>query len=129
MRDKWLEKVEFSAGETNEGNKEPNKLIMWNGGNGDLYIGIAPQSHRSCYSHYLRIERSGGASTRNPRLVKALTEAYDAIAGNEDTSPTEKLRECYQAMEDLIEGRRDEDREAVQKAFEKMQELVKFKCI
>jgi len=32
----------------------------------------------------IRIERSGGAATRNPRLVKALTAAYDAIADNDD---------------------------------------------
>lgn len=92
---KWLERVEFESSETIEANSEPNKLILWNSGNGDLYIGIAPKSHRSCYTHYLRIERSGGASTRNPRLVKALTEAYHAIAEN-DTScyPVESRIYC-----------------------------------
>lgn len=77
---KWLEKVEFVASETNEANKEPNKLVLWNGGNGDLYIGICPASHRSTYTHYLRIERSGGAATRNPRLVGLLTEVYRLLA-------------------------------------------------
>ena len=80
---KWLERVSYTAVERNEANTEPNKLIMYNGGNGDLYIGICPASHRNTYTNYLRIERSGGASTRNPRMVKALTEVYHALAEND----------------------------------------------
>ena len=79
-RSRWLEKVEFSAVETNEANKEPNKLVLWNGGNGDIYIGICPKSKRSTYTHYLRVERSGGASTTNPNVVRILTELYRELA-------------------------------------------------
>lgn len=53
-----------------------------------------------------------------------LTECYDAVAGNEDTTPNKRLEECYDAMEDLIQGRNNEDADAVQKAFEKMKKLV-----
>ncbi len=82
MRDKWLEKVEYVCQETNESSGEKHKIVMFNGGNGDLYISTCPESHR--FGTFVRIERSGGASTRNPRLVQALTATYDAIAGNED---------------------------------------------
>lgn len=125
MRDKWLERVEYIAAETRNIDEEPNKLIMWNAPNQDLYISICPASHRMGIS--MRFERSGGCSTRNPRLLKHLTECYDAIAANEDTTPQKRLDECYDAMEALIESRRNEDAEGVQKAFLQMKELVKFR--
>ena len=80
MREKWEEKVEFVATQVNDMDAERNKLVMFNAPNGDLYISICPESHRGGIS--MRFERSGGASIKNPRLVKALTEVYDAIAGN-----------------------------------------------
>jgi len=83
---KWLEKVQWCATETNEANTEPNKIVIWNGGNGDLYIGICPISHRSTYTHYLRIERSGGAISRNPKVVVLLTELYRELAKDDENS-------------------------------------------
>lgn len=82
MRAKWLETVEYVCQETHSVTREKHKIVMFNGGNGDLYISTCPESHR--FGTTVRIERSGGASTRNPRLVQALTATYDAIAGNED---------------------------------------------
>ena len=82
MRDKWLETVEYVCQETNETSGEKHKIVMFNGGNGDLYISTCPENQR--FGTTVRIERSGGASTRNPRLVQALTATYDAIAENED---------------------------------------------
>lgn len=82
MRKKWLETVEYVCQETNETSGEKHKIVMFNAGNGDLYISTCPESHK--FGKTVRIERSGGASTRNPRLVQALTATYDAIAGNED---------------------------------------------
>lgn len=122
MREKWLERVEYIASETRDGDTEPNKLIIWNARNQDLYISICPASHNMGIS--MRFERSGGCSTKNPRLMTHLTECYDAVAGNEDTTPNKRLEECYDAMEDLIQGRNNEDADAVQKAFEKMKKLV-----
>ncbi|CAA6807045.1 MAG: Unknown protein [uncultured Sulfurovum sp.] len=127
MRDKWLERVEHVASETQNGHDEPMKLIMWNGRNQDLYISLCPASHNGGPS--MRFERSGGCNTKNPRLMKHLTECYDAIADNEDTTPQKKLEECYDAMEELIQGRQNEDAEAVQKAYEKMKKLVMFKSL
>ena len=92
---KWLERVSYTACETNEANTEPNKLVMYNGGNGDLYIGVCPESHKNIYNNYLRIERSGGASTRNPRLVKALTEVYHALADNDCSVYPEETFDQY----------------------------------
>jgi len=80
IRKKFEERVEFVASETRDVDNEPNKLVMWNGGNGDLYMTICPQSHGGGIS--MRFERSGGCSTSNPKLLSALTDAYYAIAGN-----------------------------------------------
>jgi len=82
MRKKWLEKVEYVCQETNDITGEKHKIVMFNGQNGDLYISTCPESYK--FGTTVRIERSGGASTRNPRLVQALTATYDAIAENED---------------------------------------------
>lgn len=82
MRNKWLEKVEYVCQETNDLTGEKHKIVMFNAQNGDLYLSTCPESHK--FGVTVRIERSGGASTRNPRLVQALTATYDAIAGNED---------------------------------------------
>lgn len=82
MRKKWEEVVEFVCQEKNQITGKKHKIVMHNGGNGDLYISTCPEDHR--FGTTVRIERSGGASTRNPRLVQALTATYDAIAGNED---------------------------------------------
>ena len=80
-RIKWLEKVEYVSEEVNSLGIRP-KIVMRNANNGDLYLSVCPNDKN--FGTTIRIERSGGASTRNPRLVQALTAAYDAIAGNED---------------------------------------------
>ena len=80
-RIKWLEKVEYVSEEVNNLGIRP-KIVMRNANNGDLYLSVCPNDRN--FGTTIRIERSGGASTRNPRLVQALTAAYDAIAGNED---------------------------------------------
>lgn len=80
MRKKFNERVEYTACETRDVDTEPNKLVMWNAPNGDLYMSICPQSHRMGIS--IRFERSGGCSTKNPDLLTAMMDAYDAIAGN-----------------------------------------------
>jgi hypothetical protein len=100
MRDKWLERVEYVASETRDTDTEPNKLIMWNAPNQDLYIAICPASHRMGIS--MRFERSGGCSTRNPRLMKHLTACYDAIAENEDTTKDTILNEALEAMAEFV---------------------------
>jgi len=74
---KDFEMVEFVASEKLDVDNERNKIVMWNAPNGDLYISICPESNK--FGSIVRIERSGGAKTRNPRLVAALTAAFDAI--------------------------------------------------
>jgi len=80
VRHKFYERVEYVASEIRDIDTERNKLIMWNARNGDLYMSICPESHRGGIS--MRFERSGGCNTRNPELLEALMDAYDAIAGN-----------------------------------------------
>jgi len=81
MRKKWKEKVEFIERSVPDvGGRK--KIVMFNGENGDLYLSVCPENHRM--GQTIRIERSGGASTVNPRLVQALTLAYDALANNPD---------------------------------------------
>jgi len=41
--------------------------------------------------HTVRLERSGGAISKNLRLVQAMTHAYDAIARNEDNMNHKKV--------------------------------------
>jgi hypothetical protein len=82
MRKKWLDKVEFIEKSIPEDGIR-KKIVMFNGGNGDLYLTVCPETHNGGIT--IRIERSGGAITSNPRLVHTLGLAYDAIAGNEDT--------------------------------------------
>ena len=92
IRDKFEERVEYVACETRDMDTEPNKLLMWNAPNGDLYMSICPESHRMGIS--MRFERSGGCSTKNPRLLTALMDAYNAIAGNfeGENNKTETMR-------------------------------------
>ena len=80
MRKKWLEKVEFIECSI-PGDGIRKKIIMFNGENGDLYLTVCPETHRGGIT--IRLERSGGAITQNPKMLTALSNAYDAIAGNE----------------------------------------------
>jgi len=87
MRKKWKEKVEFiECSMPGDGTRK--KIIMFNGENGDLYLTVCPETHRGGVT--IRLERSGGAITQNPKMMTALSNAYDAIAGNElnDTKTT-----------------------------------------
>ena len=105
-RAKWEERVEYIE-VTADDSTEKCKIIVSNGGNGDLYVTVCPKDHRG--GHTVRIERSGGASTKNPRLVEALTIAYDAIAENEEQYDikTKGLNTCTFTVEDLIEQIQD----------------------
>ena len=77
MRKKWNEKVEFIECSAD---KEQNKIVMFNDTTGDIYLSVCPKEHNS--GKTVRIERSGGAITKNPRMVVALGLLYDSIAGN-----------------------------------------------
>jgi len=41
-KNKWLDKVEYIE-TTYDGSSEQCKIIMFNGGNGDLYISVCPK--------------------------------------------------------------------------------------
>ena len=80
-RNKWEDIVSYTeVSKPDFGEKK--KLSMFNGGNGDLYLAVH-EENKGFAGKAIRIERSGGASTRNPNMVRALTILYDAIAGND----------------------------------------------
>lgn len=56
---------------------EQRALVIFFGGNGDLYVQIAPKHGRTMEG--VRICTSGGASTQCPGLGVALAEAYRAM--------------------------------------------------
>ena len=103
MRNKWYEKVEFIEC-TSDGSKEQNKIVMFNDTTGDIYLSICPKDHLGGKS--VRIERSGGAYTKNPRMVQALGLLYDAIAGNDEEYDS-KIINSFTKNEKLLELKKD----------------------
>lgn len=61
---------------------EKKKIKIFQGGNGDYYLSVCPCNHNG--GDTIRIETSGGASTRNPRLLKAISLLYLAVAEEEE---------------------------------------------
>lgn len=57
---------------------------MRNVNNGDLYLSLCPNDKN--FGTTIRIERSGGASTRNPRLVQALKDNFKILKVKNDFS-------------------------------------------
>lgn len=57
---------------------EQRSLVIFQGGNGDWYVQVAPKHGRT--SEGVRICTSGGASTNCPGLTGAIAEAYLAMA-------------------------------------------------
>ncbi len=56
----------------------PNELIIFQGGNGDWYVGVAPQG-TSCIDKSVRSCTSGRASSRVPGLTLAIANAFRAL--------------------------------------------------
>jgi len=99
-RAKWEERVEYIE-VTADDSTEKCKIIVSNGGNGDLYVTVCPKDHRG--GHTVRIERSGGASTKNPlpeALASELVEYREAVGSDELLLSGKKytLREAYKYL-------------------------------
>jgi hypothetical protein len=89
MRKKWSEVVTYPSDDDKDNIMEDkHELYAYNAGNGDLYFGVRKQGAK--LGMKVRICHDGGASFKNPRLMGALTEAYDAMAGNEEDTDREK---------------------------------------
>ena len=58
--------------------ERPNELVIFPGGNGDWYVGVARQG-KGCIGNSVRICTSGGASTRAPGLGLAIAHAFRAL--------------------------------------------------
>lgn len=59
---------------------ERNELVIFQGGNGDWYVGVAPEG-QGCIGKSVRICTSGGASSRVPGLAVAIADAFRALEG------------------------------------------------
>lgn len=91
MREKWSETVTYQSDDDKDNiSDHKHELYAYNAGNGDLYFGVRRQGAQMGMK--VRICRHGGASFKNPRLMAALTEAYDAMAGNQESDETCRWR-------------------------------------
>lgn len=59
--------------------RERHELVIRHAPNGDFYIGSVPEGQPMTTG--VRICTSGGASSRNPRLAKAVFEIFQALGG------------------------------------------------
>lgn len=115
------EKVEFiEASKPDFG--ERKKIQLFQGGNGDFYLTVCPHNHNG--GDTIRIETSGGASTRNPRLVQAVNllylamneedEKFDEIVVSKlssfNTPSIEELIEHYEDIKDVANGHAEEEK-------------------
>jgi hypothetical protein len=60
------------------------KLVIGWGRNGDYYVATCPEDEKPWNA--VRICTSGGAASRNPRLVRAVVELFQALGGFEKHS-------------------------------------------
>jgi hypothetical protein len=58
--------------------KEKNELVIFQGGNGDWYVGVTPEGE-GCIGRTVRICTSGGAASRVPGLGPAIASAFRAL--------------------------------------------------
>lgn len=62
--------------------EEQHRLVIFFGGNDDLYVQVAPKNGSTL--HGVRLSTSGGASMHCPGLVPALADAYRAMKAAEE---------------------------------------------
>lgn len=56
-----------------------HELVIGLGGNGDYYVAVVPPGE-GCLGRSVRICTSGGTASRNPALLRAISEAWRAMA-------------------------------------------------
>lgn len=76
---------------------ELRTLVIFQGGNGDWYVQIAPKHGRT--TEGVRLCTSGGASSAAPGLTVAVAEAYRAIKAAEQSTEPPRTRT---ALEDEV---------------------------
>jgi hypothetical protein len=74
---------------------EQRALVIFQGGNGDWYVQVAPKQGRTVEG--VRICTSGGASTQCPGLGPAIAEAYRAMLAAQNG----ERRQCLMPRSDL----------------------------
>jgi hypothetical protein len=67
------------------------ELVVMHAPNGDYYIGSVPEG--SVFTTGVRICTSGGASSKNPKLARAIYEVFQALGGwEQDLSDPPRLK-------------------------------------
>lgn len=84
--------------------EDQRSLVIFQGGNGDWYVQVAPKHGRTMDG--VRLCTSGGASTKCPGLTVAIAEAYRAIKASE--SGERSHRESYQSLLDEVTAWREQ---------------------
>lgn len=60
--------------------RERAELVIYFAPNGDYYIGSVMEGDRMV-RHAVRIRMSGGASSKNPKLARAVVDLFQAMGG------------------------------------------------
>ena len=58
--------------------EDQNELVIWRGGNGDLYVAVVPEGQKA-FGKSVRICTSGGAASAAPGLGIAIAQAFEAL--------------------------------------------------
>lgn len=77
--------------------EEQRALVIFQGGNGDWYVQVAPR--RGITTQGVRLCTSGGASSHCPGLTNAIADAYRAIKVAEKGAPP---RPTYSELEEEL---------------------------
>lgn len=74
---KWGDPLRYLTDDRDYPTSEQRELMIFQGGNGDYYVQIVEPGHRILRG--VRICMSGGASSENPALARAISDAYRAL--------------------------------------------------
>jgi hypothetical protein len=89
---KWGDALRYLTDDRDYPTSEQRELLIFQGGNGDYYVQSVEPGHRILRG--VRICMSGGCSSENPALARAIADAYRALydAAHGRESPTPPMR-------------------------------------
>jgi hypothetical protein len=76
-----LEKMMYVTDDRDLPDEDQRALVIFQGGNGDFYVQVAPKHGRT--TEGVRLCTSGGASTNCPGLTGAIADAYRAMRASQ----------------------------------------------
>jgi len=84
--------------------EEQRSLVIFQGGNGDWYVQVAPAHGRTFEG--VRLCTSGGASYAAPGLTNAIAEAYRCMKEAAEGNPRDPKPSYYELNEEVRAWRR-----------------------